>query len=642
MSRALPPDPPSPFDDEQFLAELARMGVTHRPGLAQEVLTELNPLLKDEGIDLDAGGNADLDALDGALQRAVERHNLELSTPTGRHRDLTLAVLRRIAELQEIGDDDEVHHILDLVGPDPSENAPSAAQVMGVGLGLLDDWFRQSRTRRALATLGNAPGIRRHSAAGEVVEAARRKRAFATTNHLLLTYGGHEVLDATAIAVAAALKAIARATRTSLPLTCARLLIDDAAYESALEDFDGATEDPLDIDGPLRPADAVLLDSFTAWLDAQPEDLIAAPDVASEIHVFGLMLKLMDVMGLEPLDRDDTAEFLDRLHDMSIDADDDTRSTAMAALATFEDYTSYRAATTRGSESDAWAELADSVNPTPEGPDFDALVGLAEAATSAKKRGASQAATTLCRSVGEFLAWLGTSRQVTASGWLRLADIEPVAAMLGVRAAGSSLSSSPDVSQLPLPGVPTASSQRAPGESTRQVRSMANVPILAAWWSALQRADIVEIRGSRVRPGPAAHLWLDGATPTLGMSNDLLTHFIELRLTGHPSPLGADPDHFSTLHSLLRLESILWKDLNDPGESVPDPLKTGAHDDDNAFLLDIVATGTRARFDDLISLGLLGGTTELPLVPPGLGAVLARGAGNAYTAFEQAEELYPE
>ena len=50
-----------------------------KPGLAQETLRELAPLLAEEAIDVDSIDVPDLASLQAALDRAVERHNMTAS-----------------------------------------------------------------------------------------------------------------------------------------------------------------------------------------------------------------------------------------------------------------------------------------------------------------------------------------------------------------------------------------------------------------------------------------------------------------------------------------------------------------------------------------------------------------------------------
>jgi hypothetical protein len=60
-----------------------------------ETLRELAPLLAEEGIDVDNIDGLDLDTLQAALNRAVERHNMTRFTPVGQARELAATTLRR-------------------------------------------------------------------------------------------------------------------------------------------------------------------------------------------------------------------------------------------------------------------------------------------------------------------------------------------------------------------------------------------------------------------------------------------------------------------------------------------------------------------------------------------------------------------
>jgi hypothetical protein len=62
--------------------------VQMRPGMASELLRELAPLLAEEGIDVDNIDVPDLDALQQAMNRAIERQNMVRFTPVGQAREL--------------------------------------------------------------------------------------------------------------------------------------------------------------------------------------------------------------------------------------------------------------------------------------------------------------------------------------------------------------------------------------------------------------------------------------------------------------------------------------------------------------------------------------------------------------------------
>jgi len=60
---------------------MARLGIVRQPGMAAELMEQLKPLLAADGVDLDDPDGVDLDTLQGALDRATERHNMRLFTP---------------------------------------------------------------------------------------------------------------------------------------------------------------------------------------------------------------------------------------------------------------------------------------------------------------------------------------------------------------------------------------------------------------------------------------------------------------------------------------------------------------------------------------------------------------------------------
>jgi hypothetical protein len=60
--------------------------IEFKPGMANEMLREMAPLLAEEGIDVD--NVPDIETLQRAMNRAVERHNMTLFTPVGDTREV--------------------------------------------------------------------------------------------------------------------------------------------------------------------------------------------------------------------------------------------------------------------------------------------------------------------------------------------------------------------------------------------------------------------------------------------------------------------------------------------------------------------------------------------------------------------------
>ncbi len=96
-------------------------------------MRELAPLLAEEGIDAGNIDVPDLAALQAALNRATERHNLARFTPVGHARDLAVATLRLVIEALADGDTTLAAAILAQVQPDsPDNTAATVASCIGV------------------------------------------------------------------------------------------------------------------------------------------------------------------------------------------------------------------------------------------------------------------------------------------------------------------------------------------------------------------------------------------------------------------------------------------------------------------------------------------------------------------------------
>ena len=115
------PEPPPGLPDIQF-----------KPGMADEPLRELAPLLAEEGIDVSNIDVPDLDTLQQALSRAVERHNMAMFTPVGHARDLAAVTMRLAAEAIADGDTALAAAVLDQVQPEsPDGKAATVAGCIG-------------------------------------------------------------------------------------------------------------------------------------------------------------------------------------------------------------------------------------------------------------------------------------------------------------------------------------------------------------------------------------------------------------------------------------------------------------------------------------------------------------------------------
>ena len=156
--------------------------IEHKPGLANE-LRELAPLLAEEGIDVDNIDVPDLETLQAAMTRAVERRNTQLFSPVGPTRDIALVTVRLVVEA--ILDDNTTlaGALLDQVVPEsPDNTAATAASCIGIVLGLLDDWLSghtrdvpDDLAKRTALPAGHWTGER---AATDILALAANGRAF--------------------------------------------------------------------------------------------------------------------------------------------------------------------------------------------------------------------------------------------------------------------------------------------------------------------------------------------------------------------------------------------------------------------------------------------------------------------------------
>jgi hypothetical protein len=190
-----------------------------KPGMAQELLRELAPLLAEEGIDVDNINVPDVQTLQHALNRAMERHNMSLFTPAGRARELAAATLRLAVEAIAGGDTPLAATVLDQAQPEsPDGSVPTVAACTGLALGLLDQWLTRHHTDApaGLAAITRLPAGHwtGERAATDILTLARKGRAFASLDSLIARQGGQHVLYGSALALAAAVQAWAAQTDT--------------------------------------------------------------------------------------------------------------------------------------------------------------------------------------------------------------------------------------------------------------------------------------------------------------------------------------------------------------------------------------------------------------------------------------------
>jgi hypothetical protein len=194
-------------------------GIQLKPGMANELLHELAPLLAEEGIDVNNIDVPDPDTLQQALSRAIERHNMAMFTPVGHARELAAAAMRLAAEAIAGGDTTLAAGILDQAQPEsPDDSAATVAGCIGLALGLLDQWLSGHDTSApaGLARLTRLPAGHwtGERAATDILTLARKGRAAGSLDSLIARQGGQHVLYGSALVLAAALQGWARHAET--------------------------------------------------------------------------------------------------------------------------------------------------------------------------------------------------------------------------------------------------------------------------------------------------------------------------------------------------------------------------------------------------------------------------------------------
>ena len=183
--------------------------VQFKPGLANEMLRELAPLLAEEGIDVDNIDVPDLETLQAAMNRAVERQNMALFSPVGPAREIAVVTLRLVVEAILDHNTTGAAAILEQVQPEsPDDSVATVAGCIGAALGLLDEWLSgqdpntpTNLARQTRLPAGHWVGER---AATDIIDLARKGRAFRSLDSLIIGQGSLNVLYGSTLALAAA------------------------------------------------------------------------------------------------------------------------------------------------------------------------------------------------------------------------------------------------------------------------------------------------------------------------------------------------------------------------------------------------------------------------------------------------------
>lgn len=196
--------------------------IVHSPGMADDLMTELAPLLAQEGIDLnDPNAIPDIATLQSALNRAVERRNMQLFTPVGQARALALTTLRRAVEAIADDQTELAESILATAAPEsPDGSRATVAGTIGVALDLLDN-ILSGQHPDAPAGIGTRTRLPKghwvgERAARDILTLARRGRAFTALGSLITKQGSPAVQSGATLALAATIQAWSALTDTPL------------------------------------------------------------------------------------------------------------------------------------------------------------------------------------------------------------------------------------------------------------------------------------------------------------------------------------------------------------------------------------------------------------------------------------------
>jgi hypothetical protein len=187
--------------------------IVHTPGMANDLMREVAPLLAEDGIDLDDPNSIpDMETLQRVLDRAIERRNMALFTPVGTSRELALTALRLYVEA--VADDQTEHAgavLATAVPESPDDSVATVAGTISVALDLLDTILsgKHSDAPIGIATRTHLPkghwaGER---AARDILDLARKGKAFSSLGSLITRQGSPAVQSGAALALAATIQA---------------------------------------------------------------------------------------------------------------------------------------------------------------------------------------------------------------------------------------------------------------------------------------------------------------------------------------------------------------------------------------------------------------------------------------------------
>ncbi|GAA4106627.1 hypothetical protein FB556_2262 [Enteractinococcus coprophilus] len=516
-----------PFEDPESFGLPPVAGSARQPDMADQVMQEIAPLLAADGIDLENLDDVEVEELDAAMARAVERHNLEQITPVGDQEAVTLLTLSSIVYALDSGTAEQLQKIFASIGQEPTHMRPSIGHLTGVALETLDKWYTdpslENILRSAKLTFG-PPATR--SAAEDLQVLAHKGRAVRSYGNLLANHGGLELARAGAYLIYVSIAAIAAVRQIAVNEVLPELLPGKPLSKEHIDSI------PLRPEVEQRIAQEEQYEEFQFWLSDQYDD----EDVDEIYELFiDLVMQALEA-GLDP---DDPSAIHPWLASIQFSLD---YQNVMESMHAISNYVAFRV---EDSDDPApWLEVLETfeteVGEDPLAEQFRQIIDAADMAPLAD-RAAAIRQLPIVAGLHELGQWLNTSQPVTANQVPRRTDIQRLAGMIGVQAVGAA--TKPELHYEPTAFEDLmASSSTAPNADlphlpdrmkTYSVQSALEVPELVSWWTALEVLEIIELTASRVRQGPGAteffreDLAVENAELVVGLwiANVLLHHF---------------------------------------------------------------------------------------------------------------------
>ena len=220
---------PTPSDFDHSSGTFRNVNVVHTPGMADQLMREVAPLLAAEGIDLNDPTTFDVDTLNAALARAVDRRNFELFVATGERLSYAHTILRVFAEAVGNGQRELAEAIIWGVEPEPADAAnASVAHVIGVSTELADSWHGDPDIAVNLTkTVVPAWTSRGRAAAADILSLARKGRAFDSIGALHRQHSGLAIIEGGALVIAGTLIALSKSQNRDLREVAAEMLASE-------------------------------------------------------------------------------------------------------------------------------------------------------------------------------------------------------------------------------------------------------------------------------------------------------------------------------------------------------------------------------------------------------------------------------